>query len=151
MDDVSVREIRFGSAEYQDELRLRHEVLRVPLGLVLGGKDTATDDVELHLGAFIGSRLVGVLMMRTLSSPQGQMKQVQMRQVAVDPTIHGHGIGRKLVLAFEDRARAAGAHEIVMDARLTAQAFYERLGYQTTSDVYIQSTIPHVKMRKVLT
>lgn len=146
MDDVSVREIEFGSVEYQDELRLRHEVLRVPLGLVLGGKDTATDDVELHLGAFIGSRLVGVLMMRTLSS-----SQVQMRQVAVDPTIHGRGIGRKLVLAFEDRARAVGTREIVMDARLTAQAFYEKLGYQTMSDVYIQSTIPHVKMRKTLT
>jgi predicted GNAT family N-acyltransferase len=143
--DVVIREIAFGSADYQDELRLRHDVLRAPLGLVLGGKDTATDDVELHLGAFIDSRLAGVLMMRTVSS-----SVVQMRQVAVDPTIHGRGIGRALVIAFEERARLAGAREIIMDARLTAQAFYEKLGYETMSEPYTQSTIPHVKMRKAL-
>ena len=143
--DVIVREIKFGSQEYQDELRLRNEVLRLPLGLVLGGKDIATDDVELHLGAFLGSRLVGCLMLR-INSPV----QVQMRQVAVDPTIHGKGIGRKLVDAFEKAARARGAREIVMDARLTAQAFYEKLGYVAASEAYIQSTIPHLKMRKAL-
>jgi len=143
--EIIIREIKFGSVDYENELRLRNEVLRLPLGLVLGGKDTATDNVELHLGAFSDSRLVGCLLLR-MNSPE----QVQMRQVAVDPSVHGQGVGRKLVEAFEEAARARGAREIVMDARLTAQAFYEKLGYTTYSEAYVQSTIPHVKMRKDL-
>ncbi len=141
--DVVVREIEFGSREYEAELKLRQDVLRTPLGLVLGGKDIATDDVELHLGAFLGSRLVGVVMMRLVSADQ-----VQMRQVAVDPTVHGRGIGRALVDAFEDAAREEGATEIIMDARVTAQPFYAKLGYETLGEAFILSTIPHVKMRK---
>ena len=141
--DVFVREIAFGSDEYRAALRLRSDVLREPLGLVLGGADTDNDANELQLGAFLGETLVGVLLLR-LNSPT----EAQMRQVAVDPTIHGKGIGRKLVEAFERAAKQKGASDIVMNARVTAQAFYEKLGYTTYSDAYIQSTIPHIKMRK---
>ena len=143
MNDVVVRKIQFGSAEYDSALRLRYQVLREPLGLELGAQDTDADSIELMLGAFIDLRLVGFLMMRTISPDL-----VQMRQVAVDPTIQGRGMGRSLVDAFEAEARKAGATEIIMNARLTAQAFYEKLGYETYSEPYVQSTIPHVKMRK---
>lgn len=142
---IEIREIIFGSDDYRAMLALRHDVLRAPLGLVLGGKDTETDASELLLGAFMNSRLVGCLILRRRDDGV-----VQMRQVAVDPTIHGQGIGRKLVEEFEKRATGSGAKEIIMDARLTARDFYERLGYSATSDVYIQSTIPHLKMHKVL-
>jgi predicted GNAT family N-acyltransferase len=144
-DDLEIREIDFGSSEYEAELRLRQAVLRTPLGLELGGQDTATDDVELHLGAFMGEKLVGVVMMRILPS-----SQVQMRQVAIDSATQGTGVGRKLIEAFEESAREEGASEIVMDARVTAQGFYEKLGYETLTEPFILRTIPHVKMRKRL-
>jgi ribosomal protein S18 acetylase RimI-like enzyme len=143
--EIEIREIRFGSNEYEEELVLRNAVLRLPLGLVLGEKDVATDARDLNLGAFLGSKLVGCLILR-VNSPS----QVQMRQVAVDPSIHGQGIGRKLVLEFESRTRAIGATEILMDARESARLFYEKLGYEVASEIYIQSTIQHVKMRKGL-
>jgi predicted GNAT family N-acyltransferase len=143
---IEVRDIQIGSSEYQAELALRNAVLRLPLGLELSEKDTANDANEIHLGAFLAGALVGCLLLRT-NSPE----QVQMRQVAVDPAVHGRGVGRRLVEEFERRARGQGAREIVMDARETARPFYEKLGYQTIGSVYIQSTIPHVKMRKSLT
>ena len=135
----------FGSDEYRVALKLRHDVLRAPLGLRLGPEDTDSDSVELQLGAFLGPRLVGFLMMRVIST-----STVQMRQVAVDPTTQSLGVGRALVSEFETRAKLVGAQEIVMNARLTAQAFYQKLGYEICSQPYTQSTIPHVKMRKQL-
>jgi predicted GNAT family N-acyltransferase len=145
IEHIEIRAIKFGSSEYKAGLTLRNEVLRLPLGLILSEKDTSTDTTDVHFGAFIDSKLVGCLMLRA-NSPT----QVQMRQVAVDPGFHGKGIGRKLVEAFEKRAREIGAREVVMDARQTARNFYEKLGYSTTSDQYIQSTIPHFKMCKAL-
>ena len=143
--EITIREIKFGSLDYEAALVLRNEVLRLPLGLILSEKDTSTDSTDIHFGAFANAELVGCLMLRLNS-----VAQVQMRQVAVDPKIHGQGIGRKLVDAFEARARILGTSEIVMDARKTAREFYEKLGYSTTSEVYVQSTIPHFKMHKIL-
>jgi N-acetylglutamate synthase-like GNAT family acetyltransferase len=145
MDQLIVRQIVFGSDDYRAALRLRYKVLREPLGLELGPQDTDSDETELQIGAFIASRLIGFLMMRVISPDV-----VQMRQVAVDPTIQKRGTGRALVEEFEARARALGAREIIMNARLTAQTFYEKLGYETCSTPYTQSTISHIKMKKSL-
>lgn len=142
---MEIREFAFGSDDYQQSLQLREAVLRIPLGFKLFEKDVADDAVNLHIGAFDNSRLLGVLLLRKISE-----STVQMRQVAVDPKTQGQGIGRELVDAFEKRARSLGATEVIMDARLSARPFYEKLGYTVVSEEFIQSTIPHFKMKKHL-
>jgi predicted GNAT family N-acyltransferase len=37
-----------------------------------------------------------------------------------------------------------------MHARKTAESFYEKIGYSTYGDEFIEVTLPHVEMRKNL-
>lgn len=76
----------------------------------------------------------------------------QLRQVAVEPAVHGSGVGSALVRELEQAAEEQGASQIVLNARDTAIPFYERLGYTAEGDTFISELtgIPHRFMRKRL-
>ena len=61
----------------------------------------------------------------------GQLNQAsgQVEAVYVLPDRQGEGIGRALLLALEDKARAAGLKRLQLSATLNAVPFYERAGY----------------------
>lgn len=142
---IVAREIAFGSPEYRQELELRYQVLRKPLGYDKTKDLSDTEEIDLHLGAFDGDRLVGVLMLIDLGGGE-----VKMRQVAVDPSRQRSGIGRLLVQEAERLAVEKGFREINLWARKTAVPFYLALGYETVSEEFMEIGIPHLKMRKLL-
>lgn len=62
--------------------------------------------------------------------------------IAVDPALHGRGIGRELMRAAEERVAREGARLLVVETSDKAsyaatRAFYERLGYAR------EAHIPH--------
>jgi GNAT superfamily N-acetyltransferase len=142
---VELREIRFGTSEYDACVALRARVLRTPLGLHPAPEERAEEANLRHLGAFDGTRLVGCLMLHDL----GEGK-VRMRQVAVDFDRQKSGLGTRLVHYSEAVAREAGFSEMVLHARKTALPFYERLGYQTYGEPFVEVTLPHFAMRRRL-
>lgn len=87
---------------------------------------------------------------RLLPAPGDARRQV--RQLAVLPGAQSQGVGRALMEALEARAAEEGATEIWLHARDTAFAFYERLGYEFTSEIFVSELtgIPHRTMRKAL-
>jgi N-acetylglutamate synthase-like GNAT family acetyltransferase len=141
--EVEIRLISPGSDDYRSELELRNKILRIPLGLDVYKDDLTKEHLDKHLGAFITGRLVGVLVLTKLSN-----EDVKMRQVAVENDLQGKGIGRKLVEYSEQLARELGYSRIVMNARLEAVPFYEKLGYDKISGMFIEVTIPHYKLSK---
>lgn len=97
-----------------------------------------------HRGGLLGvARLMG--------RPGDESRQ--LRQVAVEPAVHGTGVGRALVTELERIAAEEGAREVVLNARDTAIPFYERLGYIGEGDLFVSELtgIPHRFMRKRLT
>lgn len=60
------------------------------------------------------------------------------------------GIGKAALEQIESYCRSRGCHAVELDAKLSAAGFYEKCGYQTASDTFIEVGIAHVKMRKVL-
>ena len=60
---------------------------------------------------------------------------------------HGHGIGTELVkYAVRELPKRLKCEKICMDAQKRAVPFYEKLGFQVTSDEYMEEGIVHVDM-----
>jgi len=124
---------------------LRNKVLRIPLGLNLFDENLTKEAADVHLGAFAGNRLVGVLILTTVGG-----NEIKMRQVGVDETWRGKDVGAKLVAFAEDVARNLGRKKMVLNARKSVVGFYEKLGYQRSGGEFVEVTIPHQKMQKNL-
>ena len=140
-----IREVAFGSPEYEQTLALRDAVLRRPLGLSLTAEDRAGEDKQWHLIAIRKQVLVGCLVLVPLPGAA-----VQMRQVVVIPECQRSGIGTALVAYAEELARSRKRTSMLLHARLEAVPFYQRLGYAVEGDEFIEVTIPHRVMRKAL-
>lgn len=87
---------------------------------------------------------------RLLAGPEGGPRQV--RQLAVAEHARRIGVGRELMHALEEVAAASRAESIWLNARESAYAFYEGLGY-TFAGVTFESDltgIPHRRMVKEL-
>ncbi len=134
-----------GSPFYEEILALRYEVLRKPLGLEYSKEQLAAEADFIHLGMLIEGQVKATLFL--LEESSGVMR---MRQVAVSPELQGKGIGRRLVEETEKVCRRLGVKEIVLDARQGAIPFYVRVGYETYGEPFLQSTLPHMAMRKRL-
>ena len=76
---------------------------------------------------------------------------VTLGRVVVLPDYRGQGLGRKAVEEAENWIRECGYTEIIIDSRLEAIAFYEKLGYIHLSDAIEKSgNFDCIKMRKLL-
>lgn len=141
----SLRPIAHGSAEYAAGVNLRRALLRTPLGLDFTSAQLATETGDIHLAAFENEELIGTV---TLTSyDETTMK---LRQMAVDEAVQGQGVGAQLLAAAEAAALAAGRTRISLAARVTAQPFYTRNGYEAVGGIFEEVTLPHIRMEKNL-
>ncbi|NDL70684.1 GNAT family N-acetyltransferase [Vreelandella alkaliphila] len=67
-------------------------------------------------------------------------------RVAVLASFRGSGIGYQLMEAAIRAAKSAGHTSVALSAQLHALAFYERLGFVTHGDVFMDAGIPHREM-----
>jgi predicted GNAT family N-acyltransferase len=74
----------------------------------------------------------------------------QLRQLAVAHETRRAGVGRALVATLESKAAEQGAREMWLNAREGAFGFYERLGFEFDSEVFVSELtgILHRRMRK---
>ena len=145
MAPVQYQLIAFSSLFYYELVQLRQDVLRTPLGQQLEFDQVRTDHLDWHLGAYTSAQLIGAVSL----TPDGS-DSIRMRQMAVKPDYQALGIGSELVRQAEKVAYTKGYTTLILDARETALSFYKRLGYNTTSDPFLKSHIPHLTMQKRL-
>lgn len=86
------------------------------------------------------NRVVGIARMHRGENPPSIQAEAQemavIQKVHVDKRMHGRGIGRMLITAIEELARAEGKQQIwltVWEENSKAQEFYRRLGYREIS------------------
>jgi predicted GNAT family N-acyltransferase len=121
---------------------LRNKVLRLPLGLNLYDEDLSAEQDQIAFGAFDNDILIGCLMLVL----KQDNKEAKLRQMAVDSTFQGLGIGKKLVLAAHDYLISQQCEKVVLHAREEAVDFYVKLGYQIFGAPFTEVGIPHVAM-----
>lgn len=139
-------EIAFGSAEYRLECGLRNEVLRKPLGLSLTVEELAREEDQLHFGLFEPDGNLVACVVAVKLSPT----DARIRQMVVSPVHQRKGLGKRLMSELEANLRSRGLANLVLHARASALGFYGTLGYTTVGDEFMDVTVPHFKMVKVI-
>jgi hypothetical protein len=143
---VVFEEIVFGTDEYRLECGLRNDVLRKPLGLSLTVEELAREEDQLHFGLFeLDGNLVACVVAVKLSPTDARI-----RQMAVSPTHQRKGLGKRLMNELEANLRSRGFTNLVLHARASAVGFYETLGYTIVGDEFMDVTVPHFRMVKVI-
>ncbi len=140
---MTFTEIPYGSEAYQAECALRHEVLRLPIGLSLHDEDLSSERDQLHFGLFDEDELVACVI-AVLASPT----EAKIRQMAVSPEHQGKGCGRRIIEGLEEHLAARRVTYFSMHARMTAVGFYGKLGYSKVGEEFTEVGIPHVRMEK---
>ena len=146
VEALELEHILYGSDAYYQTLELRDQILRAPLGLSIWDEDLKQESGQHHF-AFLDTndRPLACL----VAVPLGEQR-VKLRQMAVAETCRGMGLGRALMQQVEQLIRDAGMLEASLHARVSAQGFYERMGYKALGDVFTEVTVPHVLMVKQL-
>lgn len=122
--------------------RLRKDVLYPDLQLQ--DMQMKEDNHGYHFGAFEDNKLVGVV------SLFKHADDWQFRKLAVVADGQGKGIGTKIlayITAFVERENGT---ILWCNARLSATAFYEKLGYIKVDKEFYKNGVDYIRMQKSL-
>lgn len=144
---MSVRLVA-SAAELEQAFAIRRAVFVGEQGIPPEEEFDDLDDEAEHLLAFAAGRPAGTCRLLGVGTAA-----VRLGRVAVLSAFRGRGLAAELLALADERARAAGAEEIVIKAQLTARGLYERSGYVVSGDgtVFLDAGIEHVTMTKALT
>lgn len=140
------KEITFNSDHYRKTLELRTKILRAPLGKQLSTADLQGETDQLHFGMFDDEMLVACVVIK----PIKEGATGKLRQMAVDASVQGKGIGKLIISQTETNLLEKGFLNIEMAARATAIGFYQNLGYSSVGDPFLEQGIEHIEMVKTL-
>ena len=140
---IEVRPTR-DEAEVAAALALREEVFCGEQGVSLAEERDGRDEEALHLVVVDDGVVVGTCRLLVEGTT------VKLGRMAVSRTRRGLGLARALITEAEARARALGAKRIELAAQLNAQSLYDRAGYDSYGDVFLDAGIEHVMMAKAL-
>ena len=71
-------------------------------------------------------------------------------RMAVHQALRGSGIGRQMLDALLDAARARGDSEATLHAQCSAESFYRAAGFQPRGEIFDEAGIPHIEMARAL-
>ncbi|HLR02823.1 MAG TPA: GNAT family N-acetyltransferase [Virgibacillus sp.] len=74
----------------------------------------------------------------------------KLERICVLPDCRGQSFGKQMILFMEKTISENGYTMSKLNAQTHAEEFYKRLGYETTSDIFMDAGIPHVTMVKKL-
>ena len=142
---MALKIIDHGSKDYQKMVDLRFEILRKPLGLKFNAEELEREKEDMLIGAFDDEKLLACCLITKIDDTT-----CKLRQMAVQNSVQGKGIGFTMMNFAENVARDRGYKKMIMHARKTAIGFYEKVGYKTCGDEFMEVTIPHFVMEKKL-
>jgi GNAT superfamily N-acetyltransferase len=145
VSQLKIVEATYNTPLYRSLLDLRDRILRQPLGLNFTEEQFLAEKNDIHLAALYEGIPIGCLVL----TPQSKTK-IKFRQMAIEAIYRGRGFGKLLLDRAENIARDLSYCHIFLHARETAVGFYQKSGYQTIGELFIEVTIPHQKMEKFI-
>ncbi|MFH1529981.1 MAG: GNAT family N-acetyltransferase [Pseudomonadota bacterium] len=144
MGGFEIRQIETGGDLHRQELWVRGEVLRKPLGMAPESAVTPFEHEAVRFVALVDGA-VGACVLLHVRGFEGKLFQM-----AVLPEHQGKKIGRALVAALEAEARLMGLKRVFCHARIHAMAFYLELGYWVIGEPFMEIGMEHFRMEKDL-
>jgi len=144
-DLLSCGLIEFGSPEFDVSLKIRHEVLRAPLGMEFDPNDISLEAEDYHIACWLEDDIVGSLIVKKIDETTAKI-----RQVAITAKQHGKGYGLLLATWSEAFCKYKGFTNLVLHARAVVSDFYLKQGYIIEGDLFEEVGIPHYFMKKRL-
>ena len=130
--------------ELDDAFKVRYTVFveeqNVPVDLEL---DEHEEDAT-HFVAYDNHTPVAAGRIRVLD------QNAKVERICVLSSYRKTGLGQKLMNAIEREATQLGLTKTKLNAQITAEGFYKKLGYETVSAEFMDAGIPHVTMIKEL-
>lgn len=142
--NISFKIVEYGSPEYFNAVRLREEILRKPFGLKFLPEELEKEKNHIQITGYRDQEIIATAVL----VPEGKI--CKMQRVVVRNDLQNSGIGTKMMEFCERHALSCGFKEIYCHARDSAVQFYLNNHYQPEGDYFMEDTIPHLRMRKVL-
>lgn len=129
----------------QDAFAIRQQVFVVEQQISPEEEFDEYDPAAMHVVLYDNVVPVAAGRTRTVDRETGKIERI-----CVLASHRQKGAGRLIVEALEQAAMKQGLHKAKLHAQTQAEGFYQKLGYHTVSDVFIEADIPHVVMIKEL-
>jgi YbgC/YbaW family acyl-CoA thioester hydrolase len=104
------------------------------------------DVAALHAVAY--NRLGQVIATGRLLQPNPGVAKIG--RMAVNRVLRGCGVGRQVLHALLDAARARGDREAILHAQCSAEAFYRAAGFEPRGAIFEEAGIAHIEMARSL-
>ena len=132
-----------------DTYHIRNKVLRPGRPVETCYFDGDDDELTFHLGAFVNSKLVSIASFYYDKNDTVEVDhQFRLRGMATLPDFQGQGFSSALVKTAIPLIKQNHCHLLWCNARLSAQGFYEKIGFQIQDPQIfdIPDVGPHILM-----
>ena len=141
--NVTFKFIQYNSPPYTEALRLREDVMRKPLGILLSEEDIKDDDNKTHICGYYGDELVCGCSLKVIHHKIAHIYSVFVKQI-----YQNQGIGQELMTFAESYAKSLGVARLYVEGRKAAQRFYQKCDFTPCGSEYVDMNILHQDMRK---
>ncbi|KWX73093.1 GNAT family N-acetyltransferase [Paenibacillus jilunlii] len=130
--------------QLQEAFRIRREVFVEEQGVALADEfDDYEKDAE-HILLYQEELPVGTARLRSVDG------WAKLERICLSAPYRKSGLGSVLIDTLEKMAVERGHRQAKLHGQKQAEGFYQRLGYVTSSPVFMEDGIPHVLMVKQL-
>ncbi|WP_423801832.1 GNAT family N-acetyltransferase [Neobacillus sp. SAB-20_R2A] len=74
----------------------------------------------------------------------------KMERICILEPYRKFGLGKIIIKALEEIAEERGASQVKLHGQTQAEGFYKKLGFRTSSEIFMEDGIPHILMLKEL-
>ncbi|MCM2532912.1 GNAT family N-acetyltransferase [Neobacillus pocheonensis] len=72
----------------------------------------------------------------------------KLERICILESSRKFGIGKLIIETLEEIAKEKGVSKVKLHGQTQAEGFYKKLGYQTSSNIFMEDGIPHILMIK---
>lgn len=135
-------------SELEQAFQIRKEVFVKEQGVPLEDEfdefDTLDGQCE-HILVYDQEKAVGTGRLRVVDGFG------KLERICILEPYRKFGLGKVIIQTLEEIAKEQGLKRAKLHGQTQAKSFYQKLGYQTSSNVFMEDGIPHILMTKEFT